>query len=304
MKVGIAGVGYWGSKVVREYVSLFNEGLLDSVALYDTDTSKVSQFNGVRAYSKFDDFLDNVDCIHVCTPNDTHYSITKEALEKGVHVLVEKPMTTKASQAYELVELAFSEGLILQVGHIFRFSNAVRKIRELCCNNYFGDIFYFNLAWTHYMRYIRGVDILWDLLPHPLDILNFITSQWPSKIVGVGKSYRRKKLYEAATLELCFENEVFATVHLSWLSPVRRRLLEIVGSKRSAIVDCVGQTIQVFENNGDYEYLKVNVNNTIRDEILNFMNAIKTGKNSFNSCIIGAKSVEYIESAIKVLEGG
>jgi len=301
MKVGVIGIGRWGTKIAKEYVALMNEGVVDSVILCDTNSSMLKQFADVAITSnRIDDAIRKADGIHICAPNFTHYEIAKRALEKGVHVLVEKPMTTNHNQAYELVEIATAENLILQVGHIYRFANAIRKIRELYESNYFGDVYYFNLTWTHLMPYMEGVDILWDLLPHPLDILNFITRKWPIEFVGVGRAFRRNELNEVASLQTIVDDGTFANIHLSWLTPIRRRILEIVGSRRTASVECVKQEIKIFE--GDEEkLLKIEANNTIRDEALNFIKAIETGKNNFNSSIVGVRNVEMIERAINSL---
>jgi len=302
MKLGVIGIGRWGRKVAREYIALMNEGIIDSVILCDIDSSRLRPFADVAiTCNNIDEAIRKADGIHICTPNSTHYEIAKRALESRVHVLVEKPMTTDHNQAYELVEIAIANDLILQVGHIYRFANAIRKIRELYENNYFGKVYYFNLAWTHLMPYMEGVDVLWDLLPHPLDILNFITGKWPIEFVGVGKAFRRSELNEVASLQAIFDDGTFANIHLSWLSPIRRRILEIAGSKRTALVECVKQEIKIFEGDIREKLLDVEVNNTIRDEILNFIRAIETGKNNFNSSIIGARSVEMIERAINSL---
>jgi len=302
MKIGIIGIGQWGTKVAKEYIKLMDEGTLDSVILCDADNSKLKPFSDVTiTCNQFNEAIRKVDGIHICTPNSTHYKFAEKALESGVCVLVEKPMTTDHNKAYELVEIATAENLVLQVGHIYRFANAVRKIKELYQSNYFGNVYYFNLTWTHLMPYVEGVDVLWDLLPHPLDIVNFITRKWPIKVVGVGKAFRRGESSEVVSLQALYDDETFANVHLSWLSPIRRRSLEIVGSKRTALVECVKQKIRIYEEGKEQLPKEVEANNTIRDEALNFIRAIETGKNSFNSSIVGARNVEIIEKAISLL---
>lgn len=301
MRVGVVGIGYWGQKVVREYIHLLNEGYIDYLALCDIDQSKLRKFKEYDTFTHLNELLNKVDAIHICTSNDAHYEVAKRSIEENKHVLIEKPMTTNRNHAYELIELAYENGCILQVGHIYRFANVIRKIGELYQTKFFGDIYYINLTWTHLIQPMKGVDILWDLLPHPLDILNFITKKWPNEFLGVGKAFRRDKLNEVATLQAIFDDGLFANIHLSWLSPIRRRTMEIVGSKRSAIVECVKQEIKVYENDGKVRQLNVEPNNTIRDEIINFINAIKTGRNNFNSAIIGLRTVELIEQALSAL---
>jgi len=301
MKIGVIGVGRWGSKVVREYLALQSEGIIDQLVLYDLDREKVKPF---EHYAKIEHSLDSVlrsvDGVHICTPNYTHYDIAKKALESDVNVLVEKPMTMNTDQAYELVELSISKGLVLQVGHIYRFANVICKVKELYENGYFGDVYYFVLTWTHSMQPIKRVDVLWDLLPHPIDILHFVTNEYPEFFVGIGRAFRRYEPNEVASLQALYRGGVFASIHLSWLNPIRRRTLEIVGSKRSAIVECVEQKITIFDNTDSWK-IDVKANNTIRDEALNFIRAIETGDCDPNSSIVGAKVVEAVEHAIFVV---
>jgi len=298
MKFGVIGLGHWGTKVAKEYIALKNEGIIDSLILCDIDNNRLKQYaNDAILSSNLDEVILKVDGIHICTPNKTHYEIAKKALGSGVNVLVEKPMTMNHDHAYELVEIAIERDLILQVGHIYRFANAIKKIKELYESDYFGNIYYFNLTWSHHMPYIEDVDVLWDLLPHPLDILNFITKKWPLKFIGVGRAFRRSILNEVASLQAIFDNETFANINVSWLNPIRRRILEVVGQKCTAHVECDKQRIKIYKGDSE-EPLNIDVNNTIRDQILNFINAMKTGKNNFNSGIIGARTVEMIERAI------
>ena len=300
MDVGVIGIGYWGNKVVREYMDLYMEGVIDSIALCDLDGTKLEPFKErVNAYTDIEGFIRNIDAVHICTNNQTHYEIAKTALTNGTNVLVEKPMTMNHDQAYNLVEMASETGLVLQVGHIFRFANVIRKVKALYNERFFGDIRYFKLEWTSLMPPIKDIDIIWDLLPHLLDIINFITGEWPSGFGVTGRAYRREELNEVANIHADYNKDFFANIVISWLQPIRRRTMEIVGSKRSAVVDCVGQKIEVYDVDGSKDRIEVVSNNTIRDEALNFLNAIKTGKNTFNSAIVGARCVEMIERVIE-----
>jgi predicted dehydrogenase len=301
MRVGVVGLGFWGKRVAREYLSLFNKGVIDSLVLCDIDESKLSEFKGkVKIYQNFNELIRDVDAVHLCVPNAVHYELAKKALESCKHVLLEKPMTTNSEQAYELIEIASKNGCILQVGHIFRFANVIRKTKELYQSGYFGRVYYFNLRWSHLFPPVEGLDILWDLLPHPLDILNFITGEWPLEFIGVGRAFRRSQPNEVASLQAIYKGNLFANVHLSWLTPIRKRTLEIVGSKQTAIIECVKQEINIYEESGN-KTLEIESNNTIRDEAINFIESIKTGKSNFNSAIIGARAVDAIEKALKSL---
>lgn len=311
INMGILGLGYWGSKVIKEYLELANEGQIESVSICDIQKDKLEIFSkdlpNIPTYIDIETLLRNVDAIHVCTNNQYHYEICLKAIESDKHVLVEKPMTLDHNQAYELIEKSNEHGVILQVGHIFRFSNAVKKIKELIEKGYFGTVYYYKLKWTSWMDSPHNVDIIWDLLPHPLDILNFITKKWPLEYYGISRPFRREKQSEVAFIIADYGN-FFSSIEMSWLQITKMRTLEIVGSDKSAIVNCVSQQIDIFENSKEKEKEKekitIDINNTIRDEILNFRDAINNGKNRFNSSIIGAKTVEHIERVMRMSNTG
>jgi len=303
MNIGVIGIGYWGSKVVREYIDLAREGIINGVGICDIRKETLENFKGnenvVKLGTDYKEFLkdDGIDAVHIAVNNDSHYDVAKEALKNGKHVLIEKPMTTDSSKAYELVELSAHHGLILQVGHIFRFANVIRKAKEMVNENYFGDIRYFTLKWTTLMQPIKGVDIIWDLLPHPLDIIHFLTGKWPSKWQVMARAYRREMPNELALINLDYD-DLIANIELSWLTPERKRLIEIIGEKRMAKIKCVKQRMRIFENGNEFD-VEIEANNTIREEALNFTESIKSQKMPFNSHIIGAKNVDVIEKIMK-----
>ena len=304
MNVGVIGIGYWGSKVVGEYIDLAKEEKIEGVGICDVREDILKKFGDmeyvIKASNDYKEFLKDeaIDAVHICANNDMHYKVAKEAMLDGKHVLLEKPMTTDSQKAYELVEISANSGLILQVGHIFRFANVIRKAKELVEKNYFGKIYYLTLKWTTLMKPIQGVDIIWDLLPHPLDIVHFVSGKWPSSWQVTAKLYRREKLNEMTFMNLDYDDFI-TNIELSWVTPERKRLLEIIGSDRSARVECVKQQMHVFEGNEKDFDVEIKDNNTIREEALNFMDSIKNRRMPFNSHIIGAKNVDTIQ---KIME--
>jgi predicted dehydrogenase len=295
MRVAVIGLGYWGSKVFGEYVDRKKEGKLDGVVACDIDESNLEAVDSADArYTSVENAIEDVDAVHISTGNKTHYDITTDAIENNCHALVEKPLTTNRKKAYDLVEAASETGQILQTGHIFRFANVMRKLRELYRDGYFGEVYHFSLQWTHKMDLKPGTNVFWDLLPHPLDILNFVTGEWPDDSNGLGGSYRTEETTEAAYIQLQYPS-LTADVHVSWVDPVRRRTIEVVGSDRSAVVECVDQTITVYDENNGGSQSSVDENNTIKAEQENFLRAIKTGENTFNSAIVGARTVDAIQ---------
>jgi UDP-N-acetylglucosamine 3-dehydrogenase len=313
INIGVVGVGYWGKKIVHEYVQLGKQNsLVDLHAVCDLleDNLKYCEnyaIPNVAKYHKEVMFSPDVDAVNVCTPNETHYQICREALDAGKHVLVEKPMTLSSAEAYELVGLAHKQNLVLSVGHIFRFNNALRMIRDLIKNGFFGDVFHLKLRWTTLMPPIEGRDIITDLAPHPFDILNFLLGEWPLKITCKAKAYRREKLEEVAYIVAEFRNNVVAHVELSWLSPGKAREVCVMGSKRFANINCLSQDVKVFENNG-FRDVYVKRNNTIEEELEHFIYCVQNNSvvnNSYlneNSGLLGAHVVRLLEIARKSVE--
>ena len=297
-KLGIVGLGNWGRRVAEEANILLEEGFIDDLYLCDANEALLKKYKDNKTTREFNDLISKIDAVHICTPNQFHFELGKRSLENNIHTLIEKPMTTNRYDAFELLEIALEKGLVLQVGHIFRFANVVKKLREMYENNEFGQVHYINLEWTHYMKPMSNTNVIWDLAPHPIDILNFITSQWPIKIFGVAKPLRQSRYEEMAILQALYKNNMNSTVHISWANPIKRRRVEIVGEEITAQAECVKQTIDIHRNDGSIESIPVESNNTIREEISHFVSSIKTRKNGNNSGVIGLRTVELIERAV------
>jgi len=290
MKLGIIGLGRWGSRVYPEYIKLQKEKKVDYV--FSCDTQKPADFKD------YHDMLGHVDGVHICLPNKYHYQVALDVLQSGTHCLVEKPMTLSKTQAHHLIEVASEQGLILQVGYILRFANVLRKAKELYQSGVCGQLYYGAMRWTALMASMDKTDIVWDLLPHPLDIMHFITGRYPNDNSQVmERCYRREELGEIAFINLDYD-DFFMNVWLSWLDPVKRRDVWLYGSDGALWFDAVSQRMKVFK--GDVvEDVQVVSNDTIYHEALNFIRCLSDGHNRFNSHIVGLQNTEFIEELLK-----
>jgi UDP-N-acetylglucosamine 3-dehydrogenase len=312
VNVAVLGVGYWGRKVLGEYLNLQAiDPHFKVTQICDPKEENLSYCKDVFRLksdllnSDFEAVLKSpdVNAVHICTPNDTHYKIGLQALHNDKDVLLEKPLSLIPVDAWKLCSEAEHRHLCLQVGHIYRFSNAIRKAKELITNEFFGDLYYLKLQWTTWMPSPLGRDIVFDLGPHPIDILNFLLDKWPSKVSCIGKSYRRPSLEELAYFNLEFEKNLMAHVELSWLQPGKIRELNIIGSKNAATIDCLNQKIQIYEdNNGNNYNIKIEENNTIFDEVKHFVTSIRDENNHKNPGKVGAGNVAILESLKKSME--
>jgi UDP-N-acetylglucosamine 3-dehydrogenase len=293
VNLAVLGAGYWGRKVVEEYLNLARVDSSFNIA-HVCDPKEANLKNCADSLHLDSDKLctdyeavlksPDVDAVHICTPNETHYQIGLQALYKGKNVLMEKPLALSQKDGWNLCAAAEARHLCLQVGHIYRFSNALKKLRALIDDGYFGKLYYLKLQWTTWMPSPLGRDIIFDLGPHPIDILNFLLGKWPVKVSCVGKSYRRPSLEEVAYFYLDFGENLMSLVELSWLHPGKTRELTVMGSQRAATVDCMRQRIHVLENN------------TIFDEIHHFVTSIRDESNHKNPGPVGAKLVSVLEN--------
>jgi predicted dehydrogenase len=306
-EVGVLGVGYWGRKIVEEYSAIQNVKVRAVSDLMEKNRAHAKERYGVEL--AFDDYREvlkqeSISAVHICLPNALHYPACKEALLAGKHVLVEKPITVSLQEGEELVRLAEEKNLTLSVGHIYRFNNALNEVKRLAADNFFGRLFLINMNWTNLEPVWTDRDVLLDLAPHYFDILNFITGAWPKQVTCVAKPFRQKSVEEAAYILCQMPTGAVSQAHLSWVSPKKVRQIEIVGENRSAVIDAVGQEVTVYESGYTYR-LHVERNNTIRTELLHFLQSIgDPSTETRNSGSIGVKTVAAIEAAKRSLAEG
>jgi len=307
--MAVIGAGYWGTKLIREY-SLLSKSIdgvsLDSVA--DVSTERLNALkselnNGcVNFCSDCREILGDgkIDAVHIALPNHLHYEIARMALESGKHVLVEKPMTTSLREALELASLSEEKGLVLQVGHIFRFNNALRKVREITGQGALGKIFYANLAWASYIEPPKDRDIVFDLAPHPIDVLNYLLDKWPVTVSAIGGSFlsEEEAREEVAFINLSFADSVLANVYVSWIDRgERQRSVKLVGEKASLKCDALSQTVTVYTPEEQMRNIEVLANNTIRDMQLHFIDTIRGNRGpNLNNPLVGATTVQVLEA--------
>jgi UDP-N-acetylglucosamine 3-dehydrogenase len=313
INLALFGSGYWGTKLAGEYLQLqeYNEnfsffGIVDPDKSRLADLQKKLNLNSGILYDNVEECLKNpaINAIHVATPNETHFSIAHEALSQHKHVLLEKPMAMNSREAFKLARLAEKKGQILLVGHIFRFNSALDKAKEILENGELGEIKYMQLSWLDQLNPLPDRDIIFDLLPHPVDIVNFLTDEWPSSIYAQSKSYTRpidKEKEDLAFIIMEMPDRKLAQVTLSWIQPgIKQRLVTITGSDGSMVIDTILQDLFIFNSRGKQE-VTVTKNNTIKSMITHFINCVFGKENPNNSSLVGAMTVGILSSARRSL---
>ena len=305
--IAVVGAGYWGAKLVEEYLALSKKLKdLELRAVVDGSPEALisigDKFSLPRSMLKrnIDEVLEDpaITGVHIATPNETHYSLAMKSIASGKNVLLEKPMCLVSSDAFRLARSAEKNNLVLLIGHIFRFNNAINKVKEMYEKGSISGVRCVEMKWTSAMSPPANRDILFDLAPHPIDILNHIFEEWPVQVYAKGYSYERKKVgqEEVAYLTLDFPDNIIASVALSWLHHgPRERTVNIIGENNAVRIEAVEQTIQVFEENNVQE-IPINRNNTIESEITHFINCIKTNDPPINSALTGIMNVTVLEA--------
>jgi UDP-N-acetylglucosamine 3-dehydrogenase len=300
IKVGVIGTGHWGRKIVDEYTKIENAEIIGVSDLDKSNLDFCAERYGVKnGYGDYKELLDQegLAAVNVCTPNSSHHEICREALERGKHVLVEKPITMTSAEGWDLVKLAQEKELTLSVGHIFRFNNALAEIRRLIDGKFFGKLFLMEMTWTNLEKCWSDRDVLMDLAPHMFDIQNYLLGKWPAEITCSGRPSRRESGEETAYVVSLFEDGPMAMANISWLVPRKTRQIMLVGETRSAMIDAVAQEVTVYESGYTYK-LGLDRNNTIRDELMHFLKSIEDPETETkNSGTIGVRTVELIEAA-------
>jgi len=314
VKVAVIGAGYWGEKLIGEYLRLSKKSTVELSAIVDKNRERLNYIKSKHNlpdkifHRDFQEFLENddkVDAVHIATPNETHYQIAMEVLERGKHVLLEKPMTTSSRSAFKLAREAEKRGLVLLVGHIFRFNNAVNMAKRFIENEILGKIYYLNMKWTTYMHDLPERDIIFDLAPHPIDIVNHLLEEWPLSVYSKARSFKRrlKGLEESAFITMGLPEDTIVGITLSWIQPgAKTRTFEIVGEKSTLYVDALNQKIRLYDNNNNKSEIQVEVNNTIEAMINHFIDRIINGSPPVNSPLIGAITVHILEKIRESIE--
>lgn len=238
MKVGLAGLGYWGPNLARNF-----DELAELAWLCDLDESARAKFSGrypnVRMTADFADLLDDstVDAVVIATPVPTHYKLAKRALLAGKHVLVEKPPAMLAVEMDELVALAAERDLVLMPGHLLLYHPGVIKLKELIDAGELGEVLcvYGNRQNLGIVR--TNENALWSLGVHDLSAILYLLDEEPSEAVAHGRDFLTEGVEDVVFCYLRFPSGKIAHMHLSWLDPHKMRRLTVVGREKMVVFD-------------------------------------------------------------------
>ena len=323
MKFGVIGYGYWGPNIVRNLMSLDGS---EVVAIAEINPQ--ARLRAQKAYPNVKVISDavevircpKIDAIAVVSPVWTHFELTKAALENGKHVFVEKPFTSTAAQGEELIDLAARKSLKIMVDHTFLFTGAVRKIKDLLQEGALGNLYYYDSTRVNLGLFQHDVNVLWDLAPHDLSIMDYLIKGDPEAIVATGQGHLNGH-EDVAFMTLYFPEKVIAHINVNWLSPVKVRTTLIGGEKRMLVwndleadekVKVYDKGVQISSREGVYELLvsyrsgdmwspQLEQVEALRLELSYFEECVSSGQEPFNNGCAGLRVVKMLEAASESL---
>ena len=319
IRFGVIGYGYWGPNIVRNLRSLDSTQV---VAICDQNDAALRRakhaFPEVQVTTDAGELLSSpeVDAIAVITPVWTHFELAKGALKNGKHVFVEKPFTSTSAQAEQLIDLAARNNLQIMVDHTFLFTGAVKKIRQLIDDNTLGKLYYYDSTRVNLGLFQHDVDVLWDLAPHDLSIVDYLIGKPAEAIVATGEKHLNG-LTDVAYLTAYFPNNVIAHFNVNWLSPVKVRTTLIGGEKKMLVwndleadekIKIYDRGVNMTSREGVYDLLvsyrsgdmwapKVEATEALRAELAYFVECIHNGELPINDGLAGLRIVRMLEAA-------
>lgn len=299
--IGIIGYGYWGPNLVRNFVrEARSEVIIVGDACPERAALAQSQYPTIAVTQDCREVVNHPDvsAIVIATPVATHYSIAREALLAGKHVLIEKPMAATSAEAQELITLADANKRILMVDHTFVYTNQVRAVKAMIETGEIGDLYYFDSVRISLGLFQSDVNVVWDLAPHDLSILAYLVPAKPISISAVGMAHVKPGQEDIAYLTVHYENSFIAHIHVNWLAPVKIRRTIIGGSKKMIVYDHLDNTapIKVYDkgvladNNGVHQALVSYRTGDVVEPYIRDKEALTTLAEHFADCILNGET--------------
>jgi predicted dehydrogenase len=325
--IAIVGYGYWGPKLARNFLQ---EGSFGRVVVCDEDSGRLKrgkrEHPGVQTAASFAAVLADpeIDAVALATPVATHHTLALAALKAGKHVLVEKPLATRCSDADELIAAASTGHRVLMTDHTFVYHPAIQRIRSLIESGDLGRLIYIDSTRINLGLFQHDVDVLWDLAVHDVSIVNFFTTERPNRVQAMGCAYPAGPLASIGILTLRYPSGLFVHINCSWVSPVKIRHMLIGGDKKMIVYDDLNpnEPVKIYDSGvlartddernrlmfeyraGDVYSPKIEPKEALANLASDFVAAIRDGKAPLSDGRFGADAVKILDAAQRSLASG
>ncbi len=321
---GVIGYGYWGPNIVRNVRSLDSAKLVAICDVSAAAAERAKRANpDVRVTTDPAEILcsPDIDVVAVITPVWTHFELAKRALLNGKHVFVEKPFTATSAEALELIELAERKNLRIMVDHTFLFTGAIKKIQHLIDDGTLGKLYYYDSTRVNLGLFQHDVNVLWDLAPHDLSIVDHLIGQRPEAVIATGEAHFNG-LTDVAYLTVYYPDNVIAHINVNWLSPVKVRTTLVGGEKKMLVwndleadekIKVYDRGVQMNSREGVYDLLvsyrsgdmwapKIENAEALKSELAYMIECVENNETPFNDGMAGLRVVRMLEAAEQSLK--
>ena len=301
VNVGVIGVGAMGHNHARVYSKLENANLMAVSDLLKSKAEEVSKEYNTKGFIDYNDILKmpEIEAVSVCVPTTHHFNVVMDAIEHGKHVLVEKPIAFTLREAKAMVKAAKSEGVKLATGHVERFNPAVGKTKELIKNDVIGEIVSASAKRVGpFPPRIKDVGVIIDLAIHEVDIMFYLFESPVSRIyANMGSRLERCEYEDHAEIMSKFKNGIIGMLEVNWLTPYKKRKLEITGVDGIISLDYIDQSVNVYgksTQNVDVPYKE-----PLKEELGSFLSAVKNGEEPKITGEDGIYALKVVTAAMK-----
>ena len=301
VNVGVIGVGAMGENHVRVYHKMEEANLMGVSDVSERALKKIEKKYGAKGYTDYCELLANpeIEVVSICVPTTFHHAVVMEAIRHKKHVLVEKPIAFTLTEAEEMIAAAKEAGVILATGHVERFNPAVQKAKELIDDGVIGDIVSaFAKRVGPLPPRIKDVGVSIDLAIHDLDIMNYLFEEEITQVYGtMNSSFDDSEFEDHAEIMVSFDNESTGIIEVNWLTPYKRRELELTGTAGIISVDYIQQSIEVF---GKFaQDIEIVHEEPLKGELKSFLNSVVEEKEPVITGEDGLKALKMVIAANK-----
>jgi predicted dehydrogenase len=307
IRVGVIGVGHLGQHHARNYYEIEECTLVGVADLNAKAASEIAKKFHTQAYSDHKKLIGQVDAVSIVVPTVAHHAVAKDFIEAGVHVMIEKPITSTVAQARELIDLAKERKLIVQVGHIERFNVAVIKLQEVLTNPAFIE----SHRMGPYDPRVKDVGVILDLMIHDIDIVLQLVNSSIVSIDAVGVPILSPR-EDIANARIKFANGCTANLTVSRVTPNRMRKIRIFQPNTYVSVDYMKQSMEIYQKvgidspgKGEPEAqivrkrLRLKKEEPLKRELLHFLSCVREGR---EPAVTAEHGQNALEIAIQVVE--
>ncbi|MBD3401668.1 gfo/Idh/MocA family oxidoreductase [candidate division GN15 bacterium] len=329
MNIGVIGCGYWGPNLIRNFNALDDVSV---VAVCDLSEERLGfvqrQFPFVsRLVRDADEIIraGDIDAVVIATPVSTHFPLGSRVLDNGKHLFVEKPFTQTSDEARHLIDLAESKNLRIMVDHTFVYTGAVRTIKEYIDRGELGELYYFDSVRVNLGLFQHDINVVWDLAPHDVSIMDHLLGQEPRAIAATGTAHFDNNVENIAYLSTYFDNNLLGHIHVNWLAPVKVRRTLLSGSRKMIIyddtepsekvklydrgVDFIEDKTQIYNlliqyRTGDMLAPRIDLTEALHYVTLEFRDAILEDRAPLSDAVAGLRVVRILEAATQSMQRG